>query len=92
MATTMTAVLYTTFLIFLVCELGETVTNQYEILNAELYQCTDWYSFPIGMQRMFVTFMSCTQRPVFIHGYGNKLTQCTRETFKKVIKSGWSED
>lgn len=72
-------------LIFFLCELGEMVTNQYEFLNDQMYQC-DWYSFPIGMQRMFVTFMSFTQQPVLIHGYGNTLTQCTREIFKKVIK------
>lgn len=78
-------ILISELIIFSLCELGETVTNQYEKLSDELYQC-DWYSFPIEMQQMFVTFMSCTQQPVFIHGYGDTLTQCTRETFKKVIK------
>lgn len=58
--------------------------NQYELLNDEMYQC-DWYSFLIEMQQMFVTFMSFTQQPVLIHGYGNTLTQCRRDTFKKVI-------
>lgn len=77
-------ILLTGLLIFFLFELGEMVTNQYEMLNAELYQC-DWHSFPLEMQRMFVTFMTCTQQPVFIHGYGNTLTQCTRETLKKVI-------
>lgn len=71
-------------LIFLLCELGETVTSQFELLNDELYQC-DWYLFPVRMQQMFVTFMKCTQQTVLIRGYGNTLTQCTRETYKKVI-------
>lgn len=78
-------ILVAELMVFFLCELGEMVTNQYEGFNVELYQC-DWHLYPIGMQQVFVTFMSCTQHPVFIHGYGNILTQCTRETFKKVSK------
>lgn len=80
----LSGVLGSLVLIFFLCELGNMVTNQYELLNDEMYQC-DWYSFSIEMQQMFVTFMSFTQQPVLIHGYGNTLTQCRRDTFKKVI-------
>lgn len=71
--------------VFFLCEIGEKMTSQYEFLNYELCLC-DWYLFSVGMQKMFATFMSYTQHPVFIHGYGNTLTQCTRETLKKVIE------
>ena len=66
------------------CEMGEMVTDQFEKFNTKLYQC-DWYLFPIEVQRMLVIFMSDTQKPVFIHGYGNIL--CIRENFKKVNDS-----
>lgn len=68
-------------LIFLLCELGEMVTNQYEMLDFEMYQC-DWYLFSVGMQRSLVIFMSFSQQPIMIQGFGN--TRCVRDTFKKV--------
>lgn len=57
------------------------VTHQFIRFNAKLCQC-DWYLFPIGIQRMLVIFMSDTQQPVSIQGYGN--IQCKRENFKTV--------
>lgn len=77
-------------MIFFLCELGEIVANQYGVLDFELYQC-DWYLFPCQMQQMFVIFMSYTQRPVLIQGYGYSLVQCTRENFKKVTTNNWRE-
>lgn len=68
-------------LIFLLCELGETVTNQHELLNDELCQC-DWYLFSVGMQKLLVIFISLTQQPVLIRGFAN--IQCVRDTFKRV--------
>lgn len=65
----------------LLCELGETVAYQYEMVNDELCQL-DWHSFPMELQQLLPTFMSFAQQPVMIRGYGN--TQCVRETFKKV--------
>lgn len=73
-------------LVFLVCELGEMVTSQYESLNDELHQC-DWYLFPVGMQRMLVIFMSYTQQPVLIRGYGN--VRCVRVSFKNVRNNAY---
>lgn len=69
--------------IFFLFNSGENVTKQFKIFHDELYHC-DWYLFPIGMQQMLVTFMSLTQQPVVIQGYGYNLSQCTRENFKKV--------
>lgn len=75
------AAIVSLILILLLCELGETVANQYALLNDELCQC-DWYLFSVEMQQLLLTFMSFSQQPVTIRGYGN--TQCIRETFKKV--------
>lgn len=68
-------------LVFFLCELGQMVSDQYEFLNDEVSQC-DWYSFPMEMQRFFMVFISFTQHPVLIQGFGN--TRCVRDTFKNV--------
>lgn len=77
----MITVFVTLAMIFFPCELGEMVTNQYELLDDELCQL-DWYLFPIEMQRSLVIFMSFTQQPAMIRGFAN--VRCGRDTFKKV--------
>lgn len=57
------------------------VNTQFEKFDVELYQCY-WYTFPIDMQQMLMTFMTYTQRSTMIHGFSN--TECTRTTFKRV--------
>lgn len=69
------------FVIFLFCEFGEMINDRNGMFNAELYQC-HWHAFPIEMQQMLLTFMTNTQRPATMHGFGN--TECTREAFKNV--------
>lgn len=72
---------FTIIIIFLLCELCEMVTSQFRMLNVKLCQ-RKWYLFPIEVQRMLVIFISDTQQPVYIRGFGN--ISCTRQTFKKV--------
>lgn len=79
-ATVIVAVSASIFL-FSFCMFGESLTNQFDVLDDKLYQCS-WYSFPIGIQRMLITLMSNTQHPATITGYGN--IECTRDTFKTV--------
>lgn len=67
--------------IFLSCELGERVSNQFYALNDALYQ-SDWYLFPDELQRMLPTLLMATQRQVVPRGFGNLL--CIRESFQKV--------
>ena len=74
---------FTFVIMFLYCEFGEMVTNQFNELNERFSKC-NWYLLPIEMQRMFVIVMANTQRPAMIQGYANVV--CTRESFKQVRK------
>lgn len=67
--------------LFLVCEPGQRVTNQFEMFSEELQRC-DWDELPIEMRRMYLIFLSDTQQPVNIACFFNVI--CSRETFKKV--------
>ena len=66
---------------FVVCESGERVTNQFDMIDDELGRC-DWHKLPIKMQKMYLIFRSDTQQSKNITSYGNIV--CTRETFKRV--------
>lgn len=68
-------------LIFLLCESGEAVSHQFDEFDNEFWQ-SNWYLFPIEMQRMLVIVMLNTQRPAIIQGYANTL--CSRDAFKTV--------
>lgn len=68
--------------IFLVCEPGARMTTEFEVFGDELVQC-NWYVLPIKTQRMYLIFLSDTQTPIQIIGYGG--TVCDRETMKKVL-------
>lgn len=65
---------------FLIYNLGEMITKQFEMFHAELTQC-DWYHFPVEIQRMFLIFMANTQELTVIRGYG---FIWNRSSFKKV--------
>lgn len=67
--------------IFLICETGERVTTSFEEFDLELRE-SNWYTFPIDLQRMLIPVMIYTQQPVIIQGYGNTL--CTRFALNKV--------
>lgn len=65
----------------LFCELGELISEQYEKVDLQLFECK-WYRFPIQIQRELVIVIANVQQPVYIYGYGNVL--CTRDTLKEV--------
>lgn len=67
--------------IFFACELGERISDRFDVFNAELSRC-DWNLLSIKMQRMYLIFLLSTQQPVHIKCYGDIV--CTRETFKEV--------
>lgn len=67
--------------VFMFCDFGENVTGGFEELNDAILE-NDWYTFPIGIQRMFPIIMISIQKTVILHGFGN--IPCTREAFKKV--------
>lgn len=63
------------------CELGQMLTNQFDMFNIALGRC-NWYLFPNQFQRIFSISMATNKRPTVITGYGN--IECKREAFKKV--------
>lgn len=67
--------------ILICCEFGEMVTNRFKAISDIIYD-SDWYSFPMGIQRVLPTIMVAAQRPVVLMGFGN--VPLTRENFKKV--------
>lgn len=69
-------------ILFLVCECGEKVSDQYRMYNDTLYRYTKWYLLSNEMRRLLVVVMSNTQQMVTICGFAN--TRCTRDTFKRV--------
>lgn len=75
--------------LFLMCELGERVTNQF-IMFGEENQQSDWHMLPIKMQRMYLVFLLDTQQPKNTCCYGR--ISCTRDTFKQVFSWTWSKN
>lgn len=78
---TLMMALSTFIMITLFSELGDTISNQFNLYSYELNQC-NWNSFPLEVQRMFGVFVSNVQQSEYIRGYGNEL--CARVTAKEV--------
>lgn len=68
-------------MIFCICEIGESVTQQFDVFDKTLKR-SKFYLMPIELQRMLVIVLSNSQQPILLHGYGG--IQCTRESFKQV--------
>lgn len=68
--------------IFVICELGQRLTNTFDSFNDTLYQ-SNWYSFPIEIRRTFTIVLTNAQKPVIVQGYAS--TFCVREYFRLVI-------
>lgn len=66
---------------FLLCELGQWVTNGFDRFGDELDGC-DWHLWPIELQRLYLIFLLDTQQPTYTQCFGGIL--CSRDTFKKV--------
>lgn len=67
--------------IMLLCDFGERLTGRFDEIDMALCEC-DWYTFPIGIQKMLPMLLISTQNPVVLQGFFN--VSCTRESFKKV--------
>lgn len=68
--------------IFLVCEIGERMTKEFSAFNESLI-LSDWYTYPIGMRRIFALILANAQKPVIVQGFAS--TFCVREYFRLVI-------
>lgn len=66
---------------FIICESGERVSKQFALFEVEFGQC-EWSKLPIEMQVVYLIFLTVSQQPIYIQGYGGSM--CTRETFKQV--------
>lgn len=69
-------------LIFTYCELSQMITTEFDMFNVELCEYK-WYLCSIDMQRMLLIFMSNTQQPIALEGFGNIV--CSRNSFINVI-------
>lgn len=68
--------------VFVLCEPGARMTDQFEAIGDELEQC-NWYTLPIKMQQLYIIFLADTQNSINITSFAG--IECTRETSKKVI-------
>lgn len=76
-------VLWALILLFLLCDFGQKLINQFELFENEIYKCK-WYLFPINMQQIFAFAMVNVQQLAPVQGFGN--IELTRETSEKVAK------
>lgn len=67
--------------IFLFCDFGQKVTDQFSEIDDMIY-FSDWYTFPKEIQRILPTVLMTAQQPVILEGFAN--LKCTREAFNKV--------
>lgn len=70
--------------IYVVCILGQRMTDQFNDFNVELDQC-NWYTFPTRLQKMYGIFVHNAQQEMGLRGYGNLL--CSLDTMKRVIRA-----
>lgn len=61
--------------------LGQSMTDKFDEFSEKLGQC-NWYIYPIGIKRMYGTFLLNAQQETYLQGYGNLV--CSHETMKKV--------
>ena len=74
-------VLWALILLFILCDFGQKLTNQFELLEDEMYNCK-WYLFPMKMRLTFAFAMMNVQELATFQGLGN--IELSRETSKKV--------
>lgn len=74
-------VLWALFYLFVLCDFGQKVANQFELFENEICKCK-WYLFPLEMQRVFAFAMLNAQHLVVVEGFGN--IKLTHDTSKKV--------
>lgn len=68
--------------VFIFCEFGENVCSEFDELKNAVCE-SDWYIFPIEVQRSLPFLLMVTQKQIVPRGFGNIL--CNRESFQTVI-------
>lgn len=70
------------FLLFVACELGERVINEFNEIN-DAFCTLDWYKFPKRSSHILPMILMLTQKVERINCFGERFV-CTRELFQKV--------
>lgn len=91
---------YAVCVVMALCELGQRMTDAFEVINDE-FNKFDWYLLPPQIQRLLPIIIIATQQEVQLECFGS--IACTRETFRGVsnilkkrqinsIQSNWIYD
>lgn len=62
-------------------EFGQTLTSRFEEIGDAICD-SEWFSFPVELQKMLHIIIQAAQAPIEISGFGN--ISVKRETFKRV--------
>ena len=68
-------------LVFIVCELGQRVSNGFDDIDSKIDQLR-WYKLPKDLWRMLPILMAGSQNPARLAVFGS--IKCNRESFKLV--------
>lgn len=68
-------------IVFLFCELGQRLTDQFNEIDKEINRF-DWFKFPLRVRKVLPIIMNGTQSLVEIKGFGN--IPCSRDSFQNV--------
>lgn len=80
--------LWVLFLLFVACELGERVSNEFDGFDDDV-SALNWYRFPKKIWRVVPMIMTDTQKAVRLNCFGKNIT-CTREIYQKVSAILWN--
>lgn len=69
------------------CALGENVTAAFAGMNESIYEIS-WYACPVDFQKYLIPMILMAEKPFRIHVFGS--LDCSRDTFKHVINTGYS--
>lgn len=81
LALTMAYVFYAFGMIFLVCELCQRASDEFEKIG-DIIGEFHWYLFPDELTHLLPTIIAVAQQPVGIDCFGSM--KCTRDSFKRV--------
>lgn len=62
------------------CELGERTNEMFGAID-DTFNETDWYLYPIEVQRMLSAVMIVAQKPIYVELFGS--VTASRETFRQ---------
>ncbi|XP_055296830.1 odorant receptor 22c-like [Sitodiplosis mosellana] len=75
------------FWLYLFCHFGDQLTESFGNVDNAFYQLS-WYELPLDMQKCIPMAISLAQKEIYLQGFGS--INCTKDTFKKIMKSTFS--